>query len=381
MFPVLPSSVTQNLDDVPSNQEIYEALKDMAPLKAPVDERRWSPFRFIRNGTPLSHLFFADDLILYARADLDQADVLESILSEFGRFSGHKKYRVIDTCPTTIARSSCTPLWRALSNGWDEFLSNIASSVGNGNSIRLYSDIWVPTLGPLYQHTLANPNSLEALSISDFVSRDGTWSMPMLHRHFNADAIAHIIGIRCSDPLDVVDRAMWCWTTQHTFALKSAYMHLASSHWPPRQTIWKLIWRMAIPQRLHLFLWLAYQQNIMTNATRYCRNLAPSRTCPLCGNLPESVLHTLRDCADVRHLWSQILPDAVQRPFFGSNLHNWLSCNLSTAFIHPSVGLPWPLIFSAFVRNAAPLIASQLFWKASEQGWSSRYDGKTSRYF
>ncbi|KAK8693525.1 hypothetical protein V6N13_071105 [Hibiscus sabdariffa] len=35
MFPVLPSSVTQNLDDIPSNQEIYEALKDMAPLKAP----------------------------------------------------------------------------------------------------------------------------------------------------------------------------------------------------------------------------------------------------------------------------------------------------------------------------------------------------------
>ncbi|KAK9006253.1 hypothetical protein V6N11_035298 [Hibiscus sabdariffa] len=212
----------------------------------------------------------------------------------------------------TIARSSCTPLWRALSNGWEEFLSNIAWSVGNGNSIRLYSDIWVPTLGPLYQHALANPNSLDALSISDFVNRDGTWSMPMLHRHFNAPAIAHIIGIRCPDPLDVAGRAMWRWTSQHTFALKSAYMHLASSHWPPRQTIWKLIWRMAIPQRLRLFLWLAYQHKIMTNATRYCRNLAPSPTCPLCGNLPESVLHTLRDCVDVRHLWSQILPDAVQ---------------------------------------------------------------------
>ncbi|KAK8570774.1 hypothetical protein V6N13_103178 [Hibiscus sabdariffa] len=35
MFPVLPSSVTQHLDDIPSNQEIYEALKAMAPLKAP----------------------------------------------------------------------------------------------------------------------------------------------------------------------------------------------------------------------------------------------------------------------------------------------------------------------------------------------------------
>ncbi|KAK8514667.1 hypothetical protein V6N12_057564 [Hibiscus sabdariffa] len=234
----------------------------------------------------------------------------------------------------------------------------------------------------------------------------------MLHRHFNAPAIAHIIGIRCPDPLDVADRVMWRWTSQHTFVLKSAYMHLASSHWPPRQTIWKLIWRMAIPQRLRLFLWLAYQHKIMTNATRYCRNLAPSPICPLCGNLPESVLHTLRDCVDVRHLWSQILPDAVQRPFFGSNLHNWLSCNLSATFIHPTVGLPWPLIFSAFVwqmwkrrndivfnndrqsdhsycariiawarsfhgsisapsaaRDTAPSFANQVSWKAPEQGW------------
>ncbi|KAK8563440.1 hypothetical protein V6N12_035586 [Hibiscus sabdariffa] len=50
----------------------------------------WYPLHFIRNGSLLSHLFFVDDLILYARADMGQVEAIDSILSEFGKFSGHK---------------------------------------------------------------------------------------------------------------------------------------------------------------------------------------------------------------------------------------------------------------------------------------------------
>ncbi|KAK9000224.1 hypothetical protein V6N11_080727 [Hibiscus sabdariffa] len=238
-----------------------------------------------------------------------------------------QKYRVIDICPSTIARTTYTP--RALSNGWDEFLPNVAWSVGNGSSIRLYSDIWVPSLGPLCHHTLADPNTLEAQSITDLVSSDGNWSLQTLQHHFTESAIAHIIGIRCPDPLDDNDRAVWRWTPRSIFELKSAYLRLVGSHWPPRQSIWKLIWRLAVPQCVRLFLWLAFQQRLMTNATRHCRNLAASPTCPLCRSMPETVLHTLRDCAE---------------SFYGS-----ASATLA----------PVP----------ASLPASATIWKPPEQGW------------
>ncbi|KAK9033804.1 hypothetical protein V6N11_049988 [Hibiscus sabdariffa] len=55
-----------------------------------MDSGHWIPFRLARHGLPLSHLFFVDDLILYAKADLDQANVISSILTEFGHFSGHR---------------------------------------------------------------------------------------------------------------------------------------------------------------------------------------------------------------------------------------------------------------------------------------------------
>ncbi|GMJ14254.1 hypothetical protein HRI_005094600 [Hibiscus trionum] len=55
-----------------------------------VADGSWTPFRFIRNGTPLSHLFFADDLIFYAKADMANAQVIDKILTDFGASSGHK---------------------------------------------------------------------------------------------------------------------------------------------------------------------------------------------------------------------------------------------------------------------------------------------------
>ncbi|KAK8495557.1 hypothetical protein V6N11_008784 [Hibiscus sabdariffa] len=50
----------------------------------------WKAFSLARNGTPLSHLFFADDLIIYARLDLSQARLIAATLEEFSSYSDHR---------------------------------------------------------------------------------------------------------------------------------------------------------------------------------------------------------------------------------------------------------------------------------------------------
>ncbi|KAH1082724.1 hypothetical protein J1N35_022485 [Gossypium stocksii] len=50
----------------------------------------WSPIRLIRDGPLLSHLFFADDLILFGHADNNQAWVMNDILDEFCDYLGHQ---------------------------------------------------------------------------------------------------------------------------------------------------------------------------------------------------------------------------------------------------------------------------------------------------
>ncbi|KAH9722962.1 reverse transcriptase domain-containing protein [Citrus sinensis] len=50
----------------------------------------WKLIRLARHGTPFTHLFFADDLLLLAEASCDQAKVLNTILDVFCTSSGEK---------------------------------------------------------------------------------------------------------------------------------------------------------------------------------------------------------------------------------------------------------------------------------------------------
>ncbi|KAL4348482.1 hypothetical protein GQ457_17G005590 [Hibiscus cannabinus] len=50
----------------------------------------WRPIRLGRDGPPLFHLFFADDMVLFAEATHDQVQIIQVVLAQFCRLSGHK---------------------------------------------------------------------------------------------------------------------------------------------------------------------------------------------------------------------------------------------------------------------------------------------------
>ncbi|KAK8496802.1 hypothetical protein V6N12_008677 [Hibiscus sabdariffa] len=60
-----------------------------------IQNKLWIPFQLSRGGIPISHLFFTDDLILYAKANANQASLIDHILAEFGLYSGHRPCRYL----------------------------------------------------------------------------------------------------------------------------------------------------------------------------------------------------------------------------------------------------------------------------------------------
>ena len=59
-------------------------------IEVAVGQRMWKPIRLSRGGPPLSHLAFADDLVLLSEASMDQADIISSCIDLFCESSGQK---------------------------------------------------------------------------------------------------------------------------------------------------------------------------------------------------------------------------------------------------------------------------------------------------
>lgn len=52
-------------------------------IKASVDNHQWQPFRFSNCRLTLSHLFFSEDLLLFAKASRSRDRVVLHILNQF----------------------------------------------------------------------------------------------------------------------------------------------------------------------------------------------------------------------------------------------------------------------------------------------------------
>lgn len=59
-------------------------------IQSTIPSGKWNPIRLSRSGPDLSHLFFADDFVIFSKADLKHAIVLKEILNDFFVISGHQ---------------------------------------------------------------------------------------------------------------------------------------------------------------------------------------------------------------------------------------------------------------------------------------------------
>lgn len=65
-------------------ERLYQTIEEATVHK------KWKPIRASRDGPLLSNLFFADDIILFAEADLEQAAAIHDCLNRFCQVSGQK---------------------------------------------------------------------------------------------------------------------------------------------------------------------------------------------------------------------------------------------------------------------------------------------------
>ncbi|KAK8600427.1 hypothetical protein V6N12_050281 [Hibiscus sabdariffa] len=86
----------------------------------------------------------------------------------------------------------------------------------------------------------------------------------------------------------------WRWEDNRRFTTRSAYIALDESLETNGGSHWRQIWRMPVPQRLQVFVWLVFHRRLLTNEERARRHLTTLNRCDICRTESESIEHVRR---------------------------------------------------------------------------------------
>ncbi|KAL5830904.1 hypothetical protein ACOSQ4_016258 [Xanthoceras sorbifolium] len=200
-------------------------------------------------------------------------------------------------------------VWRSILWGRDVLLRGLRWKVGDGQSISVYDDPWIPRDS---NFKVYSPRLLpDGTPISALIGAPGVWSRDLVQFYFRPEKAATILSIPlCSSPLS--DTPSWHFDKLGCFSVKSAYRLAlnannsaspSSSRTPPPW--WKKLWSLPLPSKIKIFCWRACKEALPTKAGLFKRGIGDSILCPFCSRLPESSDHALWGCKARSSYWKE----------------------------------------------------------------------------
>nr|POE55048.1 putative ribonuclease h protein [Quercus suber] len=183
--------------------------------------------------------------------------------------------------------------------------------VGNGASIGIYRDAWLPPPQP--SKVISPQNSLDTdARVSVLIDHDRKcWIEGVIDNIFLPSDASRIKAI----PLSLAncdDCVFWPRNPNGTFSVKSGYKLLMESEWDDLPTtsdpsrskkVWNGIWSLRIPNRVKSLMWRAGLDSLPTRTNLRKRRLITDDICPHCNLNSESSLHALWSCPSLLPIW------------------------------------------------------------------------------
>jgi hypothetical protein len=202
--------------------------------------------------------------------------------------------------------------WRAIKHGRVAPLKGLIKRVGNGSTIRIWEDPWIPSnsgFKPVFKPANAN-----AVLVNELLSPDAsTWNDSMLEANLCAADINAIKSIPCGK----LEEDTWAWGPEvhDNFSVRSAYHLLCtnSSSDPIHSTsrgnanpIWKSLWRPSAPPKVKTFWWRVFNNFMPCREVLHKKHIERMPTCGACGAQSESAMHALLECEWAKIFWNEV---------------------------------------------------------------------------
>jgi hypothetical protein len=213
------------------------------------------------------------------------------------------KAKYFPSCDVMEANLGSKPsyAWRSIFSSKYILEEGLYWRIGNGEKTRIWGEKWVPLPNSFTIHSPPS-NGNEEMRVCDLIDKNlGWWDQNMLKNMFREEEIKAINSIPLSST-NQQDKKIWRGTANGLFSVKSAY-HLAKEI-EDRQTaecsmglqnsdVWKLIWKLKVPNVEKNFIWRACHDILPTRDNLVRRKVLTDPSCPICGLEAETPIHLL----------------------------------------------------------------------------------------
>ncbi|KAG7589319.1 Reverse transcriptase domain [Arabidopsis suecica] len=202
--------------------------------------------------------------------------------------------------------------WRSILHGRDLLNRGLVKRVGNGESIRVWSEYWLDDGGmraPWIKNNLIDIN-LKVSALIDFERKD--WNIDILEDLFFPE---DIIKIKANKPVvDVDDFMVWKHNKSGDYSAKSGYwlasqiakepLIRAATEQPSINFLKEQVWKLQTEPKIKVFLWKLLSGALPVGDLLSRRGMRLDGRCQVCGLDGESICHVLFSCSLPRQVWA-----------------------------------------------------------------------------
>lgn len=113
----------------------------------------------------------------------------------------------------------------------------------------------------------------------------------------------------------------WAWSAEKhgQYSVRSAYRLLAAkdaqnrAHAGPtssisniEESVWKVLWKLAVPPKVRVFWWRVIHNYIPSRANLHHRHIEKLSYCEVCGAQAETTFHTSIECTYAEQFWCEV---------------------------------------------------------------------------
>ncbi|XP_060959283.1 uncharacterized protein LOC133030526 [Cannabis sativa] len=197
--------------------------------------------------------------------------------------------------------------WRGIIWGKELLIKGLRWKVGDCHTITCASDPWIPSF--TYFKPLLLKGDDRTITVSDLLTDDNRWDIPLLQSLFLASDVEKILSIPLS-PFHRTNHLIWHHEMDGCYTVKSGYkMALSLEEQQPNTSTspaiswWKKFWSLSIPSKVRIFLWRAMHDCLPVLDTLHTRHISDSGFCSLCNHEKETIIHALFRCTRPKKFW------------------------------------------------------------------------------